>query len=348
MSHRKSKKSKAKPAERGVPREQVATKERAVLKESVRREPPPAVAAAPAVQHDLRSWVIVLSAILLPLTLWAYWPTFVWMEDQWRNEPDYSHGYLIIPLALFVLYHRRDLFPGVSSTVGWAGFGLLFAAIALRVVGRMGYMDFLDGWTLVLWVGGILWIFGGWPMLRWALPAVAFLVLLVPLPYHAESLLSWRLQGVSTTLSVGALQTLGYPAISEGHTIWLDEQRMLVEEACSGMRIFVGMGAMGYLFAVLARRAWIDKWIIIASALPIAVFVNVVRVTATILAFHYLSREQAHVVHDFLGLMMVILGALLLAGVKSYWEHLYRPFDLSLELRNLPSMPVTATADGRH
>jgi exosortase len=266
------------------------------------------------------------------------------MEDQWRNEPDYSHGYLIVPLALLLLYHRRDLCPGAAAGPGWGGFSLVFAAIALRVAGRLAYMDFLDGWTLVLWVAGVVWIFGGWPMLRWAAPAVIFLMLLVPLPYQAESLLSWRLQGLSTTLSVGVLQTLGLPAIAEGHTIWLDDQQMMVEEACSGLRIFVGMAAMAYLFAVLARRAWIDKWVIIAAALPIAILVNVVRVTATVMAFHWLSDINAHIAHDLLGILMIILGAVLLSAVKYYWENLYRPFEITLELKSLAALPAAVPA----
>jgi exosortase len=270
------------------------------------------------------------------------------MEGQWRNEPDYSHGYLIVPLALLLLYRRQDLYPGAARSVSWAGFSLLLAAIVLRVAGRLAYMDFLDGWTLVLWVAGIVWIFGGWAMLRWALPAVLFLVLLVPLPYQAESLLSWRLQGLSTSLSVGVLQSLGLPAIAEGHTIWLDDQRMMVEEACSGLRIFVGMAAMAYLFAVLARRAWIDKWVIIAAALPIAILVNVVRVTATVMAFHWLSNKNAHIAHDLLGILMILLGAFLLAATKFYWEMLYRPFEITLELKSLASLPSTAAAVSDH
>ncbi|MGN6544718.1 MAG: exosortase/archaeosortase family protein, partial [Aureliella sp.] len=217
MSQRKHKKKTGVPLRRSAEREPAA-------------RPEPQEAAPPVSPRAVAGWLIALSAVLIPLTLWAYWPTFVWMEDQWRNEPDYSHGYLILPLALLILYHRRDLFPGMSANVGWAGFGLLLGAIGLRVLGRMAYMDFLDGWTLVLWIAGLVWIFGGWPMLRWALPSIAFLLLLVPLPYQAESLLSWRLQGLATALSVGVLQTLGFPAIAEGHTIWLEDNQMLVEE----------------------------------------------------------------------------------------------------------------------
>jgi exosortase len=273
------------------------------------------------------NWLWTVVALLLPITLWAYWPTLVWMEDQWRNEPDYSHGYLVIPLALLMLHYRRDKFPGIAAGISWGGISLLIIAIALRIVGRFAYMDFLDGWTLVPWVAGVVWLFCGLRVLRWALPAVLFLLLLVPMPYRAESMLSTKLQTFATTLSVGALRVIGLPAIPEGNTIWLEDQQMMVEEACSGLRIFVGMAAMGFFVAVLAQRLWIDRLVILASALPIAIAVNVFRVAATVMALHFLPKSVAGLAHDLLGFAMIALGAGLLFAVKYYWEHLYREVD---------------------
>ena len=282
--------------------------------------------AAPAPTRPFnRSHMLWLMGILVPLTLWSYWTTFVWMEEQWRLEPDYSHGYLVIPLALVMLYLRRDLFPGLAANINWAGFSLLGLAVALRIVGRFAYFDFLDGWTLAIWVAGLVWIFAGRRVLVWAAPALVFLILLVPLPFRAESLLSTQLQSVATDLSVASLQTMGFPALPEGNTIWLDDHQMFVEEACSGLRIFVGLGAMAYFFAVLARRSWIDKLVLMASAPFIAILVNVLRVTGTVLAHHYFSNWGARFAHDLFGIVMVVIGAGLLMAVKSYWEHLYRP-----------------------
>lgn len=277
----------------------------------------------------------ILSAmvVLAILTTWAYWPTLVWMEQQWRNEPDYSHGYLVIPLAMLLLHRRRDIFPAEGAKFAWGGVGLLILAILLRVAGRLAYMDFLDGWTLVPWVAGLVWIFGGRQMLWWALPAVFFLLLLTPMPYRAESMLSFKLQSLSTILSSTTLLTLGFPAITEGNTIWLGEQQLMVEEACSGLRIFMGMIAMGFFFAVLARRSWLDRVIILAAAAPIAILVNSLRVTGTGLAFHWLTAEQAHKAHDWLGFLMIFAGAGMLLAVSAFWENLYRPVETSLVSR---------------
>jgi exosortase len=269
------------------------------------------------------------------VSLWAYWPTFLWMEDQWRNEPDYSHGYLVFPLALALLYLRRDSFPVGKMRVGWGGVLLLLLAISLRVLGRFAYMDFLDGWSIVPWCAGLIWLFFGRSVVWWAAPGIFFLILMTPMPYRAESLLSFKLQGIATMLSAGALQIIGMPAIPEGNTIWLDDRQLMVEEACSGLRIFMGMIALGFFFAALNTRSWLDRIIIFLSCFPIAILVNVLRVSCTALAFHWLPDRLAHQAHDMLGILMILAGAVLLMGVKSLWENLYRPLDIRMIQRRL-------------
>ena len=76
--------------------------------------------------------------------LLCYWKTLVAMELQWRTEPDYSHGYLIIPLSVILLYSRRDSFPGYSSKFSWAGLILICVAGTLRLISSLSYMDFLE------------------------------------------------------------------------------------------------------------------------------------------------------------------------------------------------------------
>ncbi len=268
-------------------------------------------------------WFVL--SVLVAFTLWAYWPTFVWMESQWRNEPDYSHGYLIVPLALVLLYRRMDLMPQSGFSLGWGGLSLLLVAVALRVVGRLAYMDFLDGWTLVPWVAGLVWLFCGRKILWWSLPAVVFLLLLTPMPYRFESMLSFKLQGISTILSATVLRIFGFPAITEGNTIWLGDQHLMVEEACSGLRIFMGMVAMGFFFAALTRRSWLDRVVILACSAPIAIIANAFRVTLTGMAYYWLDAERAHAAHDQLGVVMIFVGAGMLFAASSYWERLYRP-----------------------
>lgn len=262
------------------------------------------------------------------------------MEQQWRNEPDYSHGYLVVPLAALIAYSRLDLFPGIRPRISWAGISLLLLAIAMRVVGRLGYMDFMDGWSLLPWVAGVTWMLLGPKALRWALPAIAFLILLVPLPYRAESLLSWKLQGVATEASTAVLRILGQPAVSEGHTIWLGQSQLMVEEACSGLRIFVGIGALAFFWASMVRRAWLDRFVILAAALPLAIVANVFRVTTMALFSKSFEGAALERIHDWMGFVMIAVAAFMLWAVKTYWENLYRPVEILTARRMFAPQPL--------
>ncbi len=273
--------------------------------------------------------------------MYAYWPTFVWIEDAWRHEPDYSHGYLVPFLAGMLCWHRRDSFPGIRATISPAGLSLIGLAILMRFVGRLVYADFLDGWSIVPLMAGIVWFLMGPQALRWSLPAVIFLILMVPMPYRAESLLSWRLQGVATELSTITLRILGQPAVSEGHTIWLGEEQLMVEQACSGMRIFIGVAALAFFWTCMATRIWLDRVVLITSIIPVALFVNAVRITVVGLMFQVFDDPSLrNSIHDFSGLLMIPFAFGLLWLIKVYWEHLYRPIE-SMSAKDFVKVPAS-------
>ncbi len=264
----------------------------------------------------------------LAVLLYAYWPTLVWIEDAWRNEPDYSHGYLVPFLTILLCWHRSDTFPGVRQQPSWAGLGLIGFAIFMRVVSRLVYADFMDGWSMLPMLAGVVWFFMGPQAMKWSLPAIAFLFLMIPMPYQAESMLSWKLQGIATDVSTVFLRILGQPAVAEGHVIWINEQRLLVEQACSGLRIFIGVAALAFFWAAMVKRSWIDRLVLMALVLPLAIFVNATRITVVGLLYQAFQDEKAQdKIHDISGYLMIPLAFGLLWLVKSYWEHLYRPVE---------------------
>ena len=273
--------------------------------------------------------VVCFISILTAAITYAAWPTLVWAEMAWRLEPDYSHGYLILPLACILLWLRKDSFPGLLERCEPVGLILVALSIVMRIAGRFLYMDFLDGYSLVPLLAGLVWFLCGLPTLKWSAPAIAFLLLLVPLPYRFESGLSWELQGIATGLSTALLRVLGQPAISEGHTIWLGGNQLMVAEACSGMRIFVGLVALAAFWAATVKRCWVDRFILLSAAIPLALFVNALRITSTGLLYGWFPSEKSHqIIHDWSGFLMIPIAAALLWGLKSYWEKLYRPIEV--------------------
>ena len=159
----------------------------------------------------------------------------------------------------------------------------------MRLAGAWYYFEFMDGWSIMLWSAGVIWLFLGRAVLWWSLPSVAFLFFMVCLPFRLELALSLPLQTIATRLSCWVLQMLGQPALAEGHTIYLGEHTLEVEQACSGMRIFVGIAALAYAYVVIVRRTWWEKSLLLASVVPIALIANATRVVTTGLLYQLVS-----------------------------------------------------------
>lgn len=269
-------------------------------------------------------WLAI--AALSAVFLYSYWPTLRWMADAWMNEPDYSHGWVVPVLAGMICYYRADSFPGIKPSVSWGGLSLIVLAILMRFASRMTYTDFSDGWSMLPMIAGTVWCLLGSKALVWALPAIGFLIFAVPMPYQAESMLSWKLQGVATELSTIVLRVLGQPAVSEGHIVWIGAERLSIEEACSGLRIFVGMGAFAYYWAAINQRGWSDKIVILACAVPAAILVNSLRIVLIGLLNPVFQSDSAHRwIHDISGILMIFASFAIMGLVNLYWQKLYAP-----------------------
>jgi exosortase len=275
--------------------------------------------------RDHRLALALLTGLFLSVFAWSYWPTIVDMVQVWEREPDYSHGFLVIPLALFLLWMRRDLAPPWTGRIAWPGLSLIALSIVIRAVGAWAYFDALDGWSIPIWIAGVVWLFFGWKIFAWSAPVIAFLWFMVPLPFRIEQGLSYPLQRLATKISTFVLQCLGQPALSEGNTILLGDAQLNVEQACSGMRIFLGIAALAFAYMIVVRRSWWERVLLLLAALPIALIANSSRIVVTGLLYQMVSGEAArHFSHDLAGWVMIPFAALLFALVLGYLRWLIR------------------------
>ncbi len=255
--------------------------------------------------------------ILFVAGVWSYWPNIVEMVLLWEKEPDYSHGYLVVPISLAFLWFRRDMFPADQVKPSYViGLLVVLASVGLRTLAARFFYGPIDNWTLMLWVAGCVLTFFGWRVLWWSLPSIAFLGFAMPLPYSLEIAMRLPLQGVATELSTFALVLLGIPAMAEANVIRIGTETYGVEEACSGIRIFFGIAALAFAIVVLARRAWITRLLILLSILPVAIVANSTRIVITCILYQEVGSDAAkRFSHDFAGMLMIPFAAILLGGV---------------------------------
>jgi exosortase len=259
----------------------------------------------------------ILGATLLGASLvWGSWPALCTMADRWSHDPRYSHGFLVPLFSLWLLWHRRDRLPAMRPT--WWGITLIGLGSLIKLFGAYYFIEWVDHVSLLPMLAGACLLAGGWGCLRWAWPAIAFLIFMIPLPYRAEFLLGSPLQRFATMASTYALQTLGLPAVSEGNVILIDDSRIGVVEACNGMGMLFMFFAFTTAVILVDRRRLTDRVVIFLSAIPISLFANIVRITLTGFLHSTVGGKVADAFyHDMAGwLMMPLALALLWAELR--------------------------------
>ena len=274
---------------------------------------------------DVPPRLIALIALLVIAFVASYWHTMLSLATTWLNVADYSHGFIVIPFAIFVLWTRRDRFPHGRCHPSWWGVPLLLLVIGMRYLGGFYNVTSPENASVVVWVAAVCFCLGGWQFFKWALPGIAFLVFMVPLPNFVAKGLRLPLQKISTKLSTFVLQCMGQPAISEENTIWLGTQQLEVEEACSGIRIFMIIVFCACCFIVVTRPKWWQALAMLLAIVPVALLTNATRIVVTGLLYAYTSSEVVHKFsHDIAGYMMPLIAGLMFLFLFQYLRHLVK------------------------
>jgi len=257
--------------------------------------------------------LLMLGALLVVL-IWGYWNTLTYLAGFW-NLPEYSHGYLVPLFTLALLWMRRQPVTDATPQARWCGLAILGLGLAMRVAGSHFNYQYVDALSFLPSLVGIVLMTTGFPTLRWAGPAIAFLIFMYPLPGFLHLRLLTPLQRVATVASTYALQTIGIEAYHDGNTIHLDNVDLGVVDACSGLRMLTIFLALAVAITLVTTRPWWEQLIIVASAIPIALIVNITRITVTGILHLTVGTQVADAVfHDFAGwvMMPMALGLLYL------------------------------------
>jgi exosortase len=260
-----------------------------------------------------RRFAIASAAGTSALALLVFGPILYYMVVNWGTDPNYSHGFLIAPLAAYFAWERRAKLKRTPVEPSWWGLlPLLLGALAL-LVGRLGVEQMSMRTAFVLTLIGLNVLLLGIPMFRVLAFPLCFLFLMVPLPQSLVNVIAFPLQLVAADLAVSTLQMFGEPVLREGNIIHLPGGQLFVAEACSGLRSLMALGTLGVVFAYFFRKTWYERAILVASTLPIAVLVNGFRVWLTSwLSLRFGQHMATGVVHQTEGFFTFGLALILL------------------------------------
>lgn len=266
-------------------------------------------------EFDRRTIVYATCALVIVLIA-IYFPILQNMVLHWSIVEDYQHGFIVAPLALWFAYERRWDLEDARIKGSWLGLIPMFIGLTSLTIGRLGTELMTMRAAFVFTLIGLVLLLLGREIFRILAFPLFFLFLMVPLPQSLVNTIAFPLQLIAAKAAVWSLQELSIPALVEGNIIHLAHAELFVADACSGLRSLMALVTLGVVFAHFFKPGvlWVQV-LLVASTIPIAIFVNSFRVALTgLLAHHFGEAFATGAIHDFQGIFTFGLAFFLLLG----------------------------------
>ena len=244
------------------------------------------------------------------LALLAYIVTFAFLfndvviklVNDWATDDNYSHGFLIVPISLYLAWERRDALMRAALAPSWFGLLVILGGVALLIAGTLGAELFVTRIGLLAVLSGSILFVLGWNHLRLLAFPLALLLLMIPIPAILFNQVAFPLQLLASRFASDVLSMVGIPVLREGNVIILANTTLEVAEACSGIRSLVSLITLGILLGYFTEsRLWV-RWLLALATIPTAIFANGLRVAGTGILAHYWGPEAAEgFFHSFSG-----------------------------------------------
>jgi exosortase len=265
---------------------------------------------------DVPLWqILVLAAIFLIL----YLPVLVDLVGDWNEDPNYSHGFLIIPISAFLIWKRREALSQIQLATNNWGLLVTVGSLLLFIVGVAGAEFFTTRVSMVGVLAGVTLYLAGWRFLREIWFAYFFLLFMIPVPYIIYYSATFPLQLAGSKIAGIVIGILGIPHLRQGNIIHLPGEFSLeVAEACSGLRSLVTLMALAALLAYWTQKTKPRAILLFLSAIPIAIAANIFRITVTAVGAYGISRKIAEeFIHELSGTIVFLFSLVCLLILSS-------------------------------
>ena len=267
-------------------------------------------------RKDVRVAAALAAALLL-----MYAGVLSSLVRQWSSDDNYSHGFFVLPLALYFAWERRGQLAIAARRPSVVGLLVIVGSLLVYTAGLLGAELFLTRISMIGVIAGTVLFVWGWTHVRILLFPILFLLLMVPLPSIIFNQVAFPLQLVASKAGEAVITTAGIPVLREGNVLQLPSRTLEVAEACSGIRSLVSLIMLAIVLGYFTERRTGARVLIALAAVPIAIVANAARVAGTGLAAEWISPAAAEgFFHTFSGWLVFVVafaGLLLVQHVLS-------------------------------
>ena len=271
---------------------------------------PPIEESAERANPPVLLWV--LCGVLVAALAVAYRGVWPWLLLEWRTDLNADGGYLIPPLAVFLIWMKWDDLKVLPITGSNWGLALLGTGAVLFFIGSWTGLHYAYGLSLIVVLGGLLlWLLGP-AMARELVFPVGFLIFALPA--------SWGLDALTFPMRLAATRTaaflpsiVGLPVQIVGTDIEVGGYHLLIDVPCSGLRFMIAFMAGASLLGYLSDCALWRKVLLFLCAFPVAFLGNVLRIDTSLFLARGISEALAEgFFHAASGIVVFIFGFIML------------------------------------
>lgn len=245
---------------------------------------------------------------------------FVWMVARWHDAvsfgADYSIGWIIPFVSLFVIAYKWREFAAARTRVFWPAIVVIAGALVFHWVGARMQQTRISLFSLAVLLWSIPLFLYGPQVGRLLVFPCAYLLFCIP--YNFLDGLTFPLRLFSTAVAAGTLNGLGIAVSRSGSIVRaLDEGGFSfnVADPCSGLRSLLAMTALTAVYAYFSQRGTVRKWLLFLCSVPLAIVGNVFRILTVAIVGRFFGQEVAlHIYHDYSGYLVFSAAIVLLVG----------------------------------
>ena len=259
---------------------------------------------------------VVLLSLLFFGFLGLYFDIFRGLIQDWSENDNYSHGFFIPFISIYMIYTLRDDFMSLHVRPVTGGLIVLLAGLGQLLLATTGSEFFLQRTSMIpVLLGTVLFCLGMEHAKKIFVP-ICYLIFMIPLPAILWNKIAFPMQLFSTALTEKVVRALGIPVYRSGNILHLTETTLEVVDACSGLRSLMTMFALSAALAWFSDLSLLKKWILFFMAAPVAICANIIRLTVTsVLSSRYGAAMAQGFLHEFSGFVTFFLGLAMLMGI---------------------------------